>query len=181
MLTWCFYILATQPDIVARVRDEVHAVAGDGPLELSHIRDLHFARAVFKETLRLYPPITFIPRVAAQATRIGKRKIKNGAMLMIAPWVIHRHHDYWEQPDEFDAERFMPTREKEIIDGSYMPFGLGPRVCVGANFATIEATLIIAQLARNFDFELEPGQTVRPVARLTTRPAEQIMLRAKRR
>ncbi|MEM1317670.1 MAG: cytochrome P450 [Pseudomonadota bacterium] len=181
VLTWCFYVLATRQEIADRVREEVQAVAGDGPLELSHIRDLHFARAVFKETLRLYPPITFIPRVAAETTRIGKRRIKKGAMLMIAPWVIHRHHDYWDKPDEFDAERFMPHREKEIVDGAYMPFGLGPRVCVGANFATIEATLIIAQLARNFDFTLEPGQDVRPVARLTTRPAEQIILKAKRR
>ena len=153
VLTWCFYVLATRPDITERLRQEVQAVAGDSDIGFEHIRSLHFARSVFKETLRLYPPITFIPRVAAESTRINGRRIKKGAMLMIAPWVIHRHHDYWANPDQFDATRFMPEREKEVPQDAYLPFGLGPRVCVGANFATIEATLILARLARKYDFD----------------------------
>ena len=180
-LTWGFYVLATRPDIVAQLRQEVEQVTQGEPLGFQHIRNLHFATSIFKESMRLYPPITFIPRVAAENTKIGKRKIKKGAMIMIAPWVIHRHHDYWENPDSFDATRFMPHREKEIKPNTYMPFGLGPRVCVGANFATIEATLILARLAMRYDFTLEPNQKVIPVARLTTRPKEQVQLRAKLR
>ena len=180
-LTWAFYVLATQPAILERIRDEVDEVTGGAPIGFEHIRDFTFARSVFKECLRLYPPITFIPRVAAEATRIGKKKIKKGAMIMIAPWVIHRHHDYWDNPDQFDAERFMPHREHEIRPNTYMPFGLGPRVCVGANFATIEATLIISRLAQCFDFTIVSEGDVKPVARLTTRPAEQIMMRAMQR
>lgn len=180
-LTWGFYVLATRPDIVQELRNEVEQVTQGEPLDFQHIRNLHFATSIFKESMRLYPPITFIPRVAAENTKIGKRKIKKGAMIMIAPWVIHRHHDYWENPDSFDATRFMPHREKEIKPNTYMPFGLGPRVCVGANFATIEATLILARLAMRYDFALEPNQKVIPVARLTTRPKEQVQLRAKLR
>ena len=180
-LTWGFYVLATRPDIVAQLRQEVEQVTQSEPLGFQHIRSLHFATSIFKESMRLYPPITFIPRVAAENTKIGKRKIKKGAMIMIAPWVIHRHHDYWEFPDSFDATRFMPHREKEIKPNTYMPFGLGPRVCVGANFATIEATLILARLVMRYDFTLEPNQKVIPVARLTTRPKEQVQLRAKLR
>lgn len=178
VLTWCFYILATQPAIAERVRAEVSTVTGDGPITLDHIRKLDFTRNVFRETLRLYPPITFIPRVANEKTVIEGKKVKRGTMLMIAPWVIHRHHAYWKDPDVFDPDRFAPHRADELVPDAYLPFGLGPRVCVGANFATIEAVLIIARLTRHFDFTLEPGQTVRPVARLTTRPAEQIMLKA---
>jgi cytochrome P450 len=177
-LTWGFYVLATRPDILDGIRQEVERVTEGSPIGFQHIRNLHFTTSIFKESMRLYPPITFIPRVAAKSTTIGKRKIKKGAMVMIAPWVIHRHHDYWENPDSFDATRFMPHREKEINPNTYMPFGLGPRVCVGANFATIEATLILARLAMRYDFSIEPEQTITPVARLTTRPREQVQIRA---
>ena len=96
---------------------------------------------------------------------------------MIAPWVIHRHCDYWDDPDLFDPDRFLPEREKTIRPGTYMPFGLGPRVCVGAGFAGVESALILARIARRFDFSVENADKVRPVARLTTRPAEQIKCR----
>ncbi|MEL6505108.1 MAG: cytochrome P450 [Pseudomonadota bacterium] len=178
VLTWCFYILATQPQIADQVRQEVETITGGGEIMLDHIRKLDFTRNVFRETLRLYPPITFIPRVANEKTVIEGKKIKRGTMLMIAPWVIHRHHAYWKDPDVFDPHRFAPERAGELVPDAYLPFGLGPRVCVGANFATIEAVLILARLTRQFDFKLQPGQTVRPVARLTTRPAQQIMLTA---
>lgn len=177
-LTWAFYIAATQPDVLARIRAEVAAVAGDGPVEFEHIRRLAYVRNVFREALRLYPPITFIPRVAAEATRIGTERVKRGTMIMVAPWVIHRHHNFWQNPDAFDPDRFAPGREEAIVPGTYMPFGLGPRICVGAAFATTEATLILARLLRRFDFAIEAPGSVSPIARLTTRPREQIMCRA---
>ncbi|MEM9330358.1 MAG: cytochrome P450 [Pseudomonadota bacterium] len=180
-LTWGFYVLATRPDVLSRVRSEVEKTTKGEEIDFQHIRKLDFTRSVFKECLRLYPPITFIPRVASQATEICGRRIKKGAMVMIAPWVIHRHSEYWKNPHSFDAERFMSHREKEIVSDSYMPFGLGPRVCVGANFATIEATLILARLAMRYNFQLQPEQKIEPVARLTTRPKEQIQLKVERR
>ena len=179
VLTWVFFILSQQPETVTRIRAEVAALAGNGPVAFEHVRRLDFTRNVFREALRLYPPITFIPRVAAQAGEIGGFRVKKGAMLMIAPWTIHRHELYWANPDAFDPDRFSPEREGDIVPGTYLPFGQGPRVCVGAAFAATEAVLIIARLVRRFDFRVEAPEKVRPVARLTTRPAEQMLCRVK--
>lgn len=180
-LTWAFYILAQQPGVMARIRAEVDGVCGDGPVGFEQLRLLHFTRAVWRETLRLYPPITFLPRVASEASALNGHRIRRGALMMIAPWVLHRHRAYWRDPNAFDPERFMGAREAEIVPGSYIPFGAGPRVCVGAGLAGTEAVLILARLARRYDFSILPGQKVRPEARLTTRPAAQIMCRVVRR
>ena len=178
VLTWVFFILATQPAMVARLRAEVSAVCGAGDIGFEHIRALTFTRNVFRETLRLYPPITFLPRVALEATTIGTHKVKRGAMVMVAPWVLHRHQDFWKDPHAFNPDRF--EREGEITPGTYIPFGLGPRVCAGAAFATTEAVLLIARLFRRYDFTvLEPAK-VRPAARLTTRPTRQVMCTVRR-
>lgn len=179
-LTWAFFILSQHRQTVERIRREVDQICGDGPVEFEHIKRLTFTRNVFRETLRLYPPITFIPRVAAEATVIGKYKVKKGAMIMIAPWTIHRHAVYWKNPHAFEPDRFSSEREDELVAGTYLPFGWGPRVCVGASFATTESALILARLVRRYDFTVDAPQKVRPVARLTTRPAEQILCRVRR-
>jgi cytochrome P450 len=180
VLTWAFYILSQRPGLVARMRGEIAAVAGDGPILIEHVKKMSYVRNVFRETLRLYPPITFIPRVAAVDTVVAGRKVKRGAMIMIAPWTLHRHQAFWREPAAFDPDRFLPEREREIPQGAYIPFGLGPRICVGAAFAMIEAGLILASLVRRYDIAVENGAQVRPVARLTTRPAREIMARMRR-
>lgn len=180
-LTWVFYLLATQPALVARLRAELAEIVGSGPILFEHTRRLPFIRNVFRETLRLYPPITFLPRVANEATRIGDYPVKKGALIMIAPWVLHRHQAYWRDPHLFDPDRFLPEREAEMHSGAYIPFGIGPRVCAGAAFAQVEAVLLIAQLFRDFDFTVEAPEKVRPAARLTTRPAQQIICRVTQR
>jgi cytochrome P450 len=180
-LTWAGFILSQQPHIVARMRAEVDAVAGDGPISLEHVKRLTLTRNVFRETLRLYPPISFIPRVALADTRIGERKVRRGTMIMISPWTIHRHERLWRDADRFDPDRFTPEREREVPNGAYIPFGFGPRICVGAAFSTIESTLILARLVRRFDLEALAPETVRPFARLTARPAEEVQLRVRRR
>jgi cytochrome P450 len=176
-LTWAFYILATQPLLVERLRAETQDVAGDGPLTFEHTRRMPYVRNLFRETLRLYPPITFLPRVANEATSIGGYNVKKGALIMIAPWVMHRHQAYWRDPNVFDPDRFTPEREGELTAGAYIPFGIGPRVCAGAAFAQVEAVLLIARLFRKFDFKVLEPDKVRPAARLTTRPVKQVMCR----
>ncbi len=179
VLTWTFFILSQRPDYAERMRAEVAAVAGEGEIRLEHTKQMVFVRNVFREAVRLYPPITFIPRVAQRATQIAGYRLKAGAMVMIAPWTIHRSPAIWVNADRFDPDRF--SREGDITPGSYIPFGLGPRVCVGAAFATIEATLILARLVRRFEFTpLKPGD-VRPVTRLTTKPAREIEVSVRRR
>ncbi len=177
VLTWAFYIIALQPDVAQRIRNEVEAAVGDGHIGFDDIKKLVYTRNVFRETLRLYPPLTFIPRVASENCEIDGYRIKRGAMVMIAPWTIHRHRSYWEEPECFDADRFSPEREHEIKRGTYIPFGQGPRVCAGATFAQIESTLILASVVREFNFEVIDPEKVFPVARLTTRPQHEIRCR----
>ncbi len=177
VLTWAFFIISERPEIAERIRAEIQTEVGNQHIAFEDIRKLAYTRNVFREALRLYPPLTFIPRVAAETTTLGGHKIKKGAMVMIAPWAIHRHQLYWDHPDAFDPDRFSPQREKDLVRGAYLPFGQGPRVCAGATFAMIESTLILAELVRRFDFHAEAAEKVVPVARLTTRPREEIMVR----
>lgn len=180
-LTWAFYMLAMCPDVLARLRSEVDAAAEGRELTFEATRSLTYTRAIFRESLRLYPPITFMPRVALKATRIGTYKVRKGALLMISPWTLHRHTRYWKDPDRFDPDRFMPEREKEVLPGTYIPFGSGPHTCVGAGFAAIESALILGRLTRAFDFSPVGTEEVRPAARLTTRPSQEIQVRVKNR
>lgn len=181
VLTWVFFILAQSPDITRRIREEIDAVVGSGPIEFHHVKQLGFIRNVFREALRLYPPITFIPRVAAERTRIGHYNVKRGAMIMISPWTAHRNAQFWHNADRFDPDRFDRDAGREDDAGTFMSFGLGPRVCVGAAFATIESGLIIARLVQRYDFQISEPELVRPVARLTTRPAREIQCRVRLR
>ncbi len=181
VLTWAFFIIASRPEVAQRIRDEVDQAVGENKIGFDDIKKLPYTRNVFRETLRLYPPLTFIPRVAAESCKIGKQKIKRGAMIMIAPWAIHRHRKLWDEPELFDPDRFSQEREGNIVRGSYIPFGQGPRVCAGATFAQIESTLILASIVRAFDFELFDKEKVKPVARLTTRPKHEIQCRVKKR
>ena len=176
-LTWALFILTIRPDIAERLRAEVHEVAGDGPIEFAQVKRLNFVRNVFRETLRLYPPITFIPRVAAETTRIRQFRVKKGAMIMVSPWTAHRNRLLWRDADRFVPDRFDRMSGRDEDRGAFMSFGLGPRICVGAAFATVESSLILARLVRRFEFRIADADAVRPVARLTTRPARDIRCR----
>jgi len=178
-LTWAFYMLAKCPGVLTRLRGEVDQAIDGDDLSFDAVRSLSYTRAVFREALRLYPPITFMPRVAMKATRIGPYKVRKGALLMISPWTLQRHAAYWPEPDRFDPDRFVGERERDIVPGTYIPFGAGPHTCVGAGFAAVESALILARLTRLFDFVPEAAAEVRPAARLTTRPAEQIHVRVR--
>jgi len=180
VLTWAFYILAARPDIAARLRQETTDVFGDGPVDFEGTKKLLFTRSVFRETLRLYPPITFMPRVALKAGKIGRYKIRKGALIMISPWTLHRHRDHWQDPDAFDPDRFMPDRNGELVDGAYIPFGSGPHTCIGAGFALVESVVILSRICARFTFDLVGGADIRPAARLTTRPSDEIWVRPQR-
>jgi len=180
-LTWVFYILAERPEWMVRLREELDPVMVDGALSFDDTKKLPLTRAFFKEVLRLYPPITFVPRVALENVEIEGKRLPRGALVMIAPWTLHRHSKYWENPHAFIPERFLPENEKSLTAGAYIPFGQGPHLCVGAGFAQVESLLIMSELITKFDFEMMPNQQVVPAARLTTRPAEQVMMRVRHR
>ena len=180
-LAWAFFILSQSGETAERMRAEIDRIAGPGPIGFEAAKKLVFVRSVFRETLRLYPPLAFIPRVSLEDGRIGEIAVPRGAMIMISPWIMHRHRILWRDADRFDPTRFLPEREGELPQNAYLPFGLGHRVCVGAAFATIESTLILARLMRRYDFETLNLADVRPVTRLTTRTAEDIRVRIRQR
>ncbi|MEM6489867.1 MAG: cytochrome P450 [Pseudomonadota bacterium] len=181
VLCWALFILSQQPRTVARMRAEIDATVGAGPIDAAAVKRLSFTRCVFRETLRLYPPVTFLARVAARDARIGDLAIPRGAMVLVSPWTLHRCEGLWPAADRFDPDRFAPGREEAIPAGASIPFGLGPRLCIGTAFATMEAVLILAAWIRRWDLEVEAPERVRPVARLTTRPAREIRFRLRPR
>ncbi|MFK7993876.1 MAG: cytochrome P450 [Granulosicoccus sp.] len=186
VLTWVFFILSQQPLVAQRIADDVQRITGGSNLQMAHLRQLPYIRNVFREALRLYPPITFLPRVALQPTTIENKRVKRGSMIMISPWTAHRNALLWKNADRFDPDRFSTgdneDRPSQKSDkGTHLSFGIGPRVCIGASFATTEAILIIARLAQRYRFSTLNADNVRPVARLTTRPAEEIQMQVSHR
>lgn len=178
-LTWAFFILSQQKRDLRAIRRETEAACGRRLVAFDDIRLLPHARNVFREALRLYPPVSFITRIAAQDDVLGKETIRAGTLVVISPWLIHRHRRFWTQPNAFRPHRH--DRLGRVATLAYMPFGLGPRVCTGASFATTESVLILAELCRRYDVEAVAPGKVSPVCKLTTRPKEPIMVRFTRR
>ncbi len=169
-LTWSLYLLSQHPDWRAAVEaevDEALAASIDAP---GAIDRLVRTRATFEEALRLYPPAATLSREAIGPDEINGRPIRAGDTVIVSPWVLHRHTTLWERPDEFAPERFMPGRREAIDRFAYLPFGAGPRVCIGMGFAMREGVIILATLLRHFRLDHAPGHEVTPMQRITLRP-----------
>ena len=180
-LAWALYLIAMRPDIQDRMHSEAAAVFGDRPPDFSDIKRLKLARDVFRETLRLYPPVSFIGRANVETEKMRDKVMKPGSIIFVSPWLIQRHRKLWKKPDVFDPDRFSDPATKESIRNAYIPFSAGPRVCLGASFAMQEGTLILAYLARHFRFEPVEGHTPKPISRLTLRSENGVRLRVFRR
>jgi cytochrome P450 len=178
-LTWALFILSQQPQLTAGVRSEVERIAPNRPLQYEDVSLLASARTIFLETLRLYPPAAFLTRVSLQKANFGPHVVEAGSLVVISPWLLHRHRSLWTAPDYFVPERFSQNREKEIRSGSFIPFGLGPRVCPGRALAMIEGPYLMAEIIRNFDLEVLNAASIMPVGRLTIRPNTSINCRVK--
>jgi cytochrome P450 len=168
-LFWACYLAALYPEHQAMLAEE--AAAADLGLDHAHasLHALPNIRAHIDETLRLYPPAFMLIRQALQADTIQGHAIAPGAVITIAPWLLHRHHAYWRDPDAFDHTRFLPGATPPARY-TYMPFGAGPRICVGAQFALTEATLVLARLLKSFTIQLSGSGAVIPRAIVTTQP-----------
>ena len=153
-----------------RIEREVDEVMGAGPLDAESLGRLVYTRAVIDEAMRLYPPAPFLSRTAVEDDQVGSVKIPKGSLVTIAPWVLHRHRRLWDEPDAFDPERFLPERRAAIDRFAYLPFGAGPRVCIGASFALQEATVVLAYAVRAARLDLVENHQVTPVHRITLRP-----------
>lgn len=179
-LTWSLYLIACCPHTQKKLQDEIDAFDGR-PLEFADMKALHFTQNVFKEALRLYPPVGFFLRESKKHACMRDKNIKPGDTLMVAPWLIHRHRTQWRDPDLFKPDRFDDPVSKQSVRCSYLPFGMGPRICIGASFAQQESALVLANLVRNFEFSVAPGFVAEPAGRVTVRPKKSVRLIAKHR
>jgi cytochrome P450 len=179
-LAWALYLLACQPALQDSLRAEVAAAWGEREPVYGETHQLSGVHAVLRETLRLYPPIAVYVRQAQTDTTLRGKPVRAGEMVVVSPWVVHRHRAHWEQPDEFDPQRFDTDAGRVALKTAYLPFGLGPRACPGAAFATQESVLILAQMLRRYRIETVAGQEPQPTARLTLRSANGVQLRLKR-
>jgi cytochrome P450 len=170
VLTWALYLLARAPEWQERVREEASAVAGVRAIMGADIEQLAVTQRVIKETMRLYPPAPVLTRVATEDASLGGFEIAKDTLVVIPIYATHPHRAYWEDPDRFDPDRFLPENEAGRPRAQFMPFGYGPRTCIGAAFAMIEATAILATLVRGARFEWDGKLEPIPEARVTLRP-----------
>lgn len=173
-LTWAMYLIHTHPETLNKVKREVNEVIGNQELEMGHLRKLTFTTQVIKETMRLISPVWVLGREAIEEDNLGKYRVKKGASIIFSPYLVHRHPDFWEDPDKFDPERFSFLNEPKIHKFAYFPFGGGPRLCIGSSFAMMEMQVILALLIKNFDFKINDDKHPGFNFSLTLRPAEEI-------
>jgi len=176
-LGWTLYLLARSPQWMDRVAHEVREVTGGEALTAAHVERLQLTQQVLKESMRLYPPVPIMSRQAVAATRLDGLDVEPGMSILMPIYAIHRHARRWDQPDVFDPTRFEAAREDAIPRYHYMPFGAGPRVCIGMSFALMEATAILATLAQHVRFETAADAEPVPVARVTLIPRDGLPLR----
>ena len=180
-LSWTWFLLSQAPRVAARLQAELDAVLGGRSPNLGDMPALPYTRAVFEDSMRLYPPVAVLPREATEDTEILGHKVPKGAMVLVIPWLLHRKPSLWDKPDHFIPERFLPENSVGRSKYAYIPFSAGPRVCAGLAFGMTEAVLCLATLAQKFAPEMVPGTKVEPVCRLTLRPDNGLPMLLKRR
>ncbi|EFV4178556.1 cytochrome P450 [Campylobacter jejuni] len=176
-LTWTLYLLSLYPKEQEKAYEEITQVLQGGAIEISHLRQFKYLINIFKESLRLYPPVGFFAREAKKDTQVRDKLIKKGSGVVIAPWLIHRHEEFWTNPHGFNPSRF----EGEYKKDAYLPFGVGERICIGQGFAMQEAILILANILKTYKLELEEGFVPDVVGRLTVRSANGMRIKFSKR
>jgi cytochrome P450 len=178
-LTWSLFLLSQSPEWRERAEAEAdHAFDGERPVSAEGCETL---RAIFEEALRLYPPAAILSRQAIADDELAGVRIPAGAVIMVSPYVLHRRRGLWDNPDAFDPSRFLGEKRERIDRFAYIPFGAGPRVCIGMAFAIQEAIILLAHLLRAFRFDLVDGQVVMPQQRVTLRPRGGMKMHVKQR
>jgi cytochrome P450 len=171
-LAWTWYLLAGDPRVEARVHAELKSVLGTRAPGYEDVPALKYTRAVIEEAMRLYPPVPILSRECLADDVIRERAVPAGSIMLVVPWLLHRHPLLWDQPHKFIPERFTPEWPRRHAKFSYVPFSAGPRVCLGAAFGLTEAILCLATLAQAFTLRVPPHQQIGYECRLTLRPAE---------
>ncbi|WP_416915913.1 MAG: cytochrome P450 [Roseicyclus sp.] len=174
-LAWALYLLARYPEWQERLAAEAEEALAQGP-DFAVMGKLRLARDIFRETLRLYPPVPMMVREATGPECFRDRDLRRGSQIVISPWHLHRHARLWDNPDGFDPGRWTTENGKTCLREAFIPFSAGARVCTGAGFAMVEGPLLLAMLIRAFRFETLPERVPMPVAYLTVRAKDGIWL-----
>ena len=169
-LSWLLYLLSSRPDCLARVRAELDAVLGDRSLTHAEVMKLEYTTQVIQESLRLYPPFWMIDRMAVEDDRVGDMAIPAGSMVIVHVYGAHHAQQQWPDPETFDTDRFLKGQDKLRTPFTYLPFGGGPRTCIGNNYAMLQILMILSDLLRKYDFELVPGQTIEARPKVILQP-----------
>ena len=175
-LGWTFYLLSECPEWQDRLLAEIELVTGGGAITFEHLKSMDGLRNLFREGLRLYPPVSFFLREVTCPQQMRGKAMVPGDVVIVSPWLIQRNPDNWTCPHGFDPDRFAEKDNAEAVRNAWMPFGRGPRLCIGAGFAQQEAMLILARVIRTFAIEHPPGRRPEVVSRLTLRPRHGIPL-----
>ncbi len=168
-LSWCMYLIANDQGYLKRVQAELDEVLDGRQPEFSDLRKLEVTRNAFREALRLYPPVSFYIREAIEEDTLRDKNVCPHSQVIVSPWLIHRHEDWWDKPDMFDPDRFARDECKPAIRGAYLPFSAGPRICSGAGFAQQEAVLILATVLQHYNVKPHHTHVPEPVGQLTLR------------
>ncbi len=180
-LAWTLYLLANDPHAQERVAAELQSALGDRRPEFSDLKRLSFTRNVFREALRLYPPVPMMVRETTRPEYFRNRDLAKSSMYILSPWHLHRHERIWPKPDQFDPDRWYRPEEKGPQTDAYMPFSAGPRVCTGAGFAMLEGVLLLSLIIRSYRFTPVEGEVPAPVTQLTVRSETGVWLSVQRR
>ena len=175
-LSWLLYLLSSRPDCLERIRHEFDSVLGEASLTYSDVGKFEFATQVIQEALRLYPPFWMVDRMALTDDRVGDLVIPKGATVVVFIYGAHHSPQYWENPERFDPERFAKANEKLQRPFSYLPFGAGPRGCIGGNYAMLQILMILSVLLRKYDLHLDAGQSIEPRPMVILRPKHGIRM-----
>ncbi|MFI5929079.1 cytochrome P450 [Micromonospora sp. NPDC051543] len=168
-LGWTFHLLDRHPDVWQRLHEEAVSVLGDRPPVYEDLHRLTYTTMVLEEVMRLYPPVWMLSRIAQGEDEVGGWRIPAGVDVLICPYTLHRHPDFWADPERFDPERFAPERSAHRPRYAYLPFGAGPRFCVGNHLGMLEAAFVVAMVVRELRLVTEPGYRVVPEPMLSLR------------
>ena len=175
-LSWLLYLLSSRPDCVEKVRQEFEDVLGDKPMRFSDVPKFQFTTQVINEALRLYPPFWMVDREAVADDRVGDIAIPRGSTVVVFIHGVHHSPQYWDNPESFDPERFSKANEKMHTPFAHLPFGAGPRGCIGGNYAMLQILMILSVLLRKYDFRLVPGQAIEARPMVILRPEHGIRM-----
>jgi cytochrome P450 len=180
-LTWVLYYLDQNPQVAAKLREEVdHVLDGSAPT-MADVPNLKYTEMVIKESMRVEPTVAAVPRYILEDVELGGYQLKKHSVVFMPLYVLHHDSRWWKQPEQFDPERFSAENEPNIPKYAYLPFGGGPRVCIGNHFAMMEAQILLASFVSRYTFSTVPGQDIHPLRMITTVPKDDIRMRVERR